>query len=52
MCLKKSKFLKLLDDYPDAKRFYENRAIERRVEFRRVSAETILFCLLEIEETY
>jgi hypothetical protein len=38
MCLKKSKFFKLLDDYPDAKRFYERRAYDRRIEFRRVSS--------------
>lgn len=37
MCLKKSKFLKLLEDYPDAKKFYHERAYDRRIEFRRVS---------------
>jgi hypothetical protein len=40
MCLKKSKFKELLDDYPDAKKFYEKRAWERRREFRRVR----IFC--------
>lgn len=35
MCLKKSKFKELLDDNPDAKKFYMKRAWERRIEFRR-----------------
>lgn len=37
MCLKKSKLKELLDDYPEAKKYYEKRAWERRIEFRRVS---------------
>jgi len=35
MCLKKNKFKELLDDYPDARKFYMNRAWLRRIEFRR-----------------
>lgn len=35
MCLKKNKFKELLDDYPDARKFYMNRAWQRRIEFRR-----------------
>ena len=35
MCIKRSRFLKLLEEYPDAKRFYVQRAVDRRVEFRR-----------------
>lgn len=40
MCLKKKRFLQLLNEFPDAKRFYEKRAIDRRVEFRRVSIKS------------
>jgi hypothetical protein len=35
MCLKKGKFLEILNDYPDAKKFYNKRAWDRRIEFRR-----------------
>lgn len=35
MCLKKSKFKELMDDFPDARRFYYERAYKRRIEFRR-----------------
>lgn len=35
MCLKKNKFKELLEDYPDARKFYMNRAWARRSEFRR-----------------
>ena len=35
MCLKKSKFKQLMDDFPDARRFYYERAYKRRIEFRR-----------------
>jgi hypothetical protein len=38
MCLKKRKFLQLLEEFPDAKKLYKKRAIERRIEFRRVGA--------------
>jgi hypothetical protein len=36
MCLKKRKLKEILEDYPDAKKFYMTRAWERRIEFRRV----------------
>ena len=35
MCLKKNKFKELLEDYPDARKFYMTRAWQRRLEFRR-----------------
>lgn len=35
MCLKKNKFKELLEDYPDARKFYMKRAWDRRSEFRR-----------------
>ena len=35
MCLKKSKLKELMEDYPDARQFYMNRAWLRRIEFRR-----------------
>lgn len=35
MCLKKNKFKELLEDYPDARKFYMIRAWQRRLEFRR-----------------
>jgi hypothetical protein len=35
MCLKKNKFKELLEDYPDARKFYMTRAWARRSEFRR-----------------
>jgi len=35
MCLKKRRFKEILNDYPDAKKFYMKRAWERRIEFRR-----------------
>jgi hypothetical protein len=34
--LKKKKFKEILDDYPDAKKFYMTRAWDRRIEFKRV----------------
>jgi len=37
MCLKKRKLKEILEDYPDARKFYMNRAWERRIEMRRVS---------------
>jgi hypothetical protein len=40
MCLRKKRFLALLDEFPDARRYYEQRAIDRRIEFRRVSPIT------------
>ncbi len=43
MCLKKSKFKEILDDYPDAKKYYMKRAWDRRIEFRRVSSLLITF---------
>ena len=42
MCLKRGRFLKLMEDYPDAKRYYEKRARERRIEFRRVSNACVI----------
>jgi hypothetical protein len=42
MCLKKKRFLQLLEEFPDAKRFYEKRAIDRRIEFRRVKISILL----------
>ena len=36
MCLNKNKFLELMDDYPEARKFYFDRAWNRRVEFRRM----------------
>lgn len=36
MCLKKRKLKEILEDYPDAEKFYRTRAWERRIEFRRV----------------
>ena len=35
MCIKKKAFKELLNDYPDAKKFYVERARLRRIEFRR-----------------
>jgi len=35
MCLKKSKLKELMEDYPDARRFYMSRAWHRRIELRR-----------------
>ena len=35
MCLKKNKLKELMEDYPDAMRFYMQRAWYRRMEFRR-----------------
>lgn len=35
MCIKKKAFKDLLNDYPDAKKFYMERARLRRIEFRR-----------------
>ena len=43
MCLKKRNLLKLLEDYPDAKKFYEKRARDRRIEFRRVRNAAYLY---------
>ena len=53
MCLKKSKFKELLEDYPDAKKMYMQRAKERRIEFRRVKYNRpINLMFLEDEKTY
>jgi len=35
LCLKKSKLFQMLDDYPEARKFYMERAWQRRIEFRR-----------------
>ena len=35
MCLQKDKFIELMDDYPEARKFYMDRAWRRRIEFRR-----------------
>lgn len=36
LCLRKEKLLELMDDFPEAKKFYYDRAWERRIEFRRL----------------
>lgn len=35
MCLKKDKFIEIMNDYPEARKFYMDRAWKRRIEFRR-----------------
>lgn len=35
MCLKKSKLKEMMEDYPDARKFYMQRAWHRRIELRR-----------------
>tara|TARA_B110000285_G_scaffold231796_1_gene301297 strand:- start:501 stop:947 length:447 start_codon:yes stop_codon:yes gene_type:complete len=35
MCLKNSKLKELMEDYPDANKFYRSRAWHRRIELRR-----------------
>lgn len=35
MNLSKDRFLELMDDYPEARKFYMERAWQRRIEFRR-----------------
>lgn len=35
LCIKKDKLLELMDEYPDARKFYMDRAWNRRTEFRR-----------------
>ena len=35
LCLKKATLFKMLDDYPEARKFYMERAWQRRIEFRR-----------------
>ena len=35
MCLKNSKLKELMEDYPDARKFYRSRAWHRRIELRR-----------------
>ena len=37
LCLKKNKLEEFMDDYPDARTFYMERAWLRRIEFRRRS---------------
>jgi len=36
MCLKKKKFLKILEKYPEADTYFRERARERRIEFKRI----------------
>lgn len=35
LCLTREKLLELMDDYPEARKFYMERAWQRRIEFRR-----------------
>jgi hypothetical protein len=35
LCLKKNKLLEMMDDYPEARKFYMERSWQRRIEFRR-----------------
>lgn len=35
LCLKKDKLLEMMDDFPEARKFYMERSWERRTEFRR-----------------
>jgi hypothetical protein len=35
LCLKKDKLLEMMDDYPEARKFYMERSWQRRSEFRR-----------------
>ena len=35
LCLSRDKFIELMDDYPEARKFYIERAWLRRIEFRR-----------------
>jgi hypothetical protein len=35
LCLDKEKLLELMDDFPEARKFYIERAWQRRIEFRR-----------------
>ena len=35
LCLDKEKLLELMDDFPEARKFYIERAWKRRIEFRR-----------------
>ena len=35
LCLKKQTLFKMMDDYPEARKFYMERAWQRRIEFRR-----------------
>lgn len=35
LCIEKDKLLELMDDYPEARKYYMERAWERRIEFRR-----------------
>ena len=42
MCLKKSVLKQLLADYPDASKYYKDRAWERRKEFRKIMKRHVL----------
>lgn len=44
MCIKKKRLAELLDKFPLIKDFYETRAKQRRVEFRRVSLVNYIYC--------
>jgi len=35
LCLSSEKFLDMMEEYPDARKFYMDRAWQRRMEFRR-----------------
>ena len=35
LCLKKNKLLEMMEDYPEARKFYMERSWQRRIEFRR-----------------
>lgn len=36
LCLSKENLMKIMDDYPDARKFYFDMAFNRRIEFRRI----------------
>ena len=35
LCLEKEKLIELMEDFPEARKFYVERAWQRRIEFRR-----------------
>ena len=42
MCLDKNKLLEMMEDYPEARKFYMERAWQRRIEFRRRQKKYLL----------
>ena len=44
--------MQLLDEFPDAREYYENRAIDRRIELRRVNLTIPLISYIENEKTW